>query len=309
MLSTAVLVALGATPSSIVLVHSASNAATCPDEAWLRESVTARLGRSPFVTDGAPLFTTSVSCSSRGCVADLRFLEAGQQRVRTLNGTANECRELMESLSLALALAIDPLLLTRPKPPPPVEAPPPVEVPPPPKVAPPPPAPAPVPPPPVRLDLQAAVGGAGIFGPAPALGGGVLVGAGLGLDRFQLWLEGQLDLPQATTVGEGAVTSQILVGRVAPCLRFSSFAACAVVSVGALQVDGALPGGKRSSSPLVLAGGRVSWSHFFLEWLGVRLHADVQAVITRTTVLAFGQPVWVTTPLAAGLGAGIVFRF
>lgn len=299
MVPLAMVVVLGATPPSIVLVHSATNAPACPDEAWLKESVTARLGRSPFVAEGAPLFTTTVSCSTRTCTGELRFIEAGSERQRTLTGTPGECRELLESLSLALALAIDPLLLTRPKPPEPVLPPKPVDRPP----------AVPAPAPPVKLDLQASLGLTGTYGPTPHLGGGALLGASVGVGRFQLWLEGQLDVPRASFIADGAVTSQVLLGRLAPCLRFSAFAACGLVSVGALQVDGALPGGKRSSSPLVLAGARLSWSHFFLEWLGVRVHADVQAVVTRVTVLAFGQPLWVTLPLSAGAGAGIVFRF
>lgn len=308
------LLLLTAAPPTIVLRHSAVAAEACPDESWVREAVTSRLGRSPFVDSGAPVATTKVSCTARTCSAELRFTERGEDRVRNLTGRTDDCRELMESLALALALSIDPLLLTRPAPAPPS----PPEVPP---VAPPPvepvkevKEPAPEPPsrpvePPTRVDLQATIGGLGSVGPTPHVGGGGVVGAAFGFGRFQLWLEGQLEAAHVTPVAAGTVTSQVLLARLAPCLRLGGWALCGTVSAGALQVAGALPQGLRSSSPLLLAGARVSWSYFFLDWLGLRVHAELQAVVTRTTVLALGEPLWVTFPLAGHLGGSALIRF
>ncbi len=307
---------LCAAPATVVLDHQSD--ASCPDAAWLEGNVTARLGYSPFVASAPLTAHTKAQCSSRACTATLVLVQAGQpRRERTLDAAAGQCRDLMESLGLALALALDPQLLTRepppaqssepaPAPPPPPQKPPPVIL-----VQAPPPEPEPAPPPPSEpLKFQGAVTGHGALGLSPYPTGGAAVGAGLRYGWFGLLAEGRFDAPRSAPVIGGQVTSSVLLGSLFACGHLKGVGLCVSGSGGALQVAGALPGGRLDTSPVVLVGGRVQYEWMFLDWLGVRAHVDVSGVITRTTVRTTEVPVvWRTSQVAGDAGLGLVVLF
>lgn len=294
---------LTVSPTQVVLTHESPAERSCPNEGWLRDAVTARLGTSPFVEQAPLAARTRVACTATLCTATLEVSRPGEApRVRELTAAAGQCQELMEQLALALALVLDPLLLMRGRPAEPERAPPPAPTPPP---AAQPPEPAEASP----LDLQVSAGGFAGLGPTPFVGGGAQVAAGLGVGRIQVWLEGRFEAPHSVSVEGGTVSSQVLLGQVLPCLRLSGLALCAALAAGALSVDGSLPEGKRSSGPLVLAGARVSYTWFFIPWLGVRLHLHALGVLTHASVVANGEPLWGTLPYCADVGAWLVARF
>jgi hypothetical protein len=296
-------------PARVTLRHVPGRGATsCPDQRWLEGNVTARLGYSPF-TAGAPLTAdTRFECGDGGCRADLELTDPpAQTRRRTL--TSADCRELAESLALTLALAIDPQHLTRAPPPPaPVPALPPAPQP----SAPPAAAPSaakPAAPPVVPIFIDATIGLVGTWGLSPFVNGGARLAVGLRRGWFGLSIEGRADLPQAVSVEGGSVSNLLLLGSVAPCFHRFGLAFCVVGSAGAIQVSGQLSAGSRASSIVAAVGGRLSWEHLFLPWVGVVVHAGVQGVVTRVTVKANERAVWVTAPIALDGGAGIVLRF
>ncbi|MBK7860531.1 MAG: hypothetical protein IPJ65_18385 [Archangiaceae bacterium] len=110
-------------------------------------------------------------------------------------------------------------------------------------------------------------------------------------------------------VATGRVTSQVLLASVLPCGYFKDVGACLQLAAGALQVSGDLPGGNRRTSPLLLIGGRLVYEHLFLPWLGLHAHLTVSGVPLRTTVVAGGAVVWVTSLVSSELAAGAVVRF
>jgi hypothetical protein len=214
---------------------------------------------------------------------------------------------------LALSLAVDPQQLSRPAPEPPPPPPPPAPAP--------APVPAPAPAPIVFVEapktekprtpvfFEGALTGHGSFGLSPYPTGGGSLSFGVRESWFAVSLEGIADLPQSVNVTAGSVTSNTLLASLVPCGRYHGLGICLSVSAGALQVTGAIPSGNRQTSPLVLAGGRLMYDFMFLSWLGLRVHIDVEGVLTRTTVVAYDGPVWVTAPVTARAGLGLVTVF
>ncbi|MFT3840628.1 MAG: hypothetical protein QM723_26805 [Myxococcaceae bacterium] len=303
----AVVALLSADPARVTLHHS--QAEGCPDQQWLESNVTARLGYAPFVADAPLKASTRLECNPKECTGTLELSKnGGAPRQRTLTAGPKQCRELAESLALALSLAVDPQLLSRPAPAP--EAPKPE------------PAPAPVPPPAVVLVeapktekprtpvfFAGSLTGFGSFGLSPYPTGGGALGFGVRVGWFGVALEGRAEIPQSANVNGGNVTSNTLMGTLLVCGHFHGLGVCLSGSGGALQVTGQLPGGNRATSPLVLAGGRVMYEWMFVSWLGLRVFADVDGVLTRTTVDDYMGPVWVTAPVALRGGAGLVTVF
>ena len=143
--------------------------------------------------------------------------------------------------------------------------------------------------------------------PQPSFSG--LLGFGFQAGWFSLTLEGRADATESVSVPSGTVRSSVLLGGLIPCANFHGVGLCVDVSAGALQVEGALDGGRHTTTPLALLGGRVQYQHAFLPWLSARAHLDLQAVLSRTTVIAGGVPVWTTGQLSGDLGLAIVVVF
>jgi hypothetical protein len=300
---------LGAEPTHVTLDHT--SAADCPDAEWLKGNVTARLGYSPFATDAGVAVRTRLTCTASGCQGLLEVSTPGvAARRRTLVAPPGQCRELAESLALALALVVDPQLLSRPAPPPPEENPP----------APAPraraplaaPAPPPEPPPPearTPTAFVAALTGHGALGLSPSATGGAGFALGVRVGVFGIYAEGRFDWPSDLSLPTGRISTQLLLGSVLPCGHFKGLGVCLQLGGGALQVTGDLPGGARRTGPIALVGGRVAYDWMFLSWLGLHAHVGLAGVATRVTVVAEGAPVWVTSQVAgdAALGALVMF--
>lgn len=301
----------------------AESAARCPDQTWLEDDVIARLGSSPFRPEAPLEAEMQFTCSASQCRGVL-VLTRRAQPPRRREVTGADCREVALSLTLALALAVDPMLLVRP-----------------PRVAEPNPVP-PTPPPPlppedagvpaaqafdagvvlpeppitlpgspsdsvlpfVRLDARV------VSGLGPTATGGLSVGGGVRQFRWSIALEARVDLPQLATSTLGdPVESQSILGTVVPCARFGGLSTCLVATVGVLRVEGRYLGGQRVSSAFVLAGARIDYEFVLNRWLGVLALGSAQVVLTRATVRAGSEVVWVTPLLAAELGLGAVVHW
>jgi hypothetical protein len=256
--------------------------------------VTGRLGYSPFVSPGTP-DATDITIELHPQSASLALTAPGSSpRRRTFSSASTDCREISEALALALALALDPQLNG----PAPAPAPP----------APPPPAPAPPPKPPPpspRPKVLLSAGADVTAGISPYPTAGTSLGVGLRGELFSLLLEGRLVWSRSVPLDNGVLSSSVLLASLLPCVHFKFASACAQLSAGALQIDGAVPDGQRESSFLALAGGRLQAEWLFLDWLGVRGHLGVAAVLTRTTVRADDMPIWVTAPATFDLGLAV----
>ncbi len=295
----------------------------CPDEQALRNAVAARLGYDPF-SDAAPR-TLRARVESAGAerVATVRMEGADGKSLgeRRLTSRAADCGELAAAMQLAITIAIDPLVLTRPAPeltppPPPV-----VDTPPP----PPPPPPASTEPeryafhPQVRqvpeeelepaapLDWGLGVGPLASTG-APRLAVGAHAFVELRYKRFSLALEGRADLPAGIRVGQdGEVSTWLAGGGLTPCVRWEVFGVCAVAMAG-LQGGSAsnLPEARSVSTPLFEVGARAMADLRLTKVFSLRFHLDGRVPVTRTTLTVSGTPVWSTPTLAAALGLSAV---
>jgi hypothetical protein len=102
-------------------------AESCPSEDALRDAVAARLGYFPFTRDADRTLRASVTRMGDRLIGTIRLEDATGELIgeRTLEGEAGDCHELSRALQLAIAIAIDPTVITRPTPPPAEPAPPP----------------------------------------------------------------------------------------------------------------------------------------------------------------------------------------
>lgn len=282
----------------------------CPDARWLKQAVSARIGSDPFVDDGALSVEAKFSKAAPALVAQVKVTtKAGEPRGRReLRSETGDCLELASAVELAIALAIDPQHVSRPQvvvvPGPAVVTP--VVVPPEPAPTP---APQPVEAPPVKPQPRASLGVLGALGVVPAPAPGLQLRFSLRWPSFSVGLEGRGLLDGSLEVSGGKVAASALLATAVGCFHVKWFGACAVVSAGALQVTTLIDQQRRESRPLVLAGGRASLEVPVLDWLSVEPFLDVQAALTRTTVLSGSTPVWVTSPVAGALGLSVGLHF
>jgi len=300
----------------------------CPDDATMRSLVAARLGYDPFVEQADSELHIELRPDGDDFTARVTRTSTDGTKMgeRTLQSTGGDCSELASSVSLAVALAIDPEAARHPHP----EVAPPAPVPapmPPPVVAP------PVPPPPVKAPIA--------HRPNPTLGprlglridGGIVVGAGVvpgvsfgprlgvGLDGTFWSLSGEFTgiVPGSETTPYGTVSASVVYGALVPCFH-AGFARiwmadfCVAGAVGAISSDAtnvsrSFPSTKVYASIDPRAGMTVA------PWpiLGFRLAADLGVALTRVhlNIDDAGTPreVWVS-PAASFLGyAGVLLRF
>lgn len=306
-----------AQPAQVRLLYSrGEGAALCPDEQSLRESVAARLGYDPFAEKAETTVAATLTGDSHGLRAHVELLDV-RGRVtgsRLLTTARKDCQELSATMALAICIAIDPLVLSRPPP----EADPGPSAPLPhaepcpacPACPKPMPGSAPVPAPPswpvlfrVGAGLQADLGA------VPTLVSlGVVVQAQLRYRAFALALEGRVDpyLGSARVGMGGGVGATLVLGLVAPCARYRFVGFCAVLGLGALQgrsVDLAFP--NQASTFYAQAGARLSFEVPLHRRLALDLHLDGATPLTRTTLTVDGAEAWSTPALSGALGGNL----
>jgi hypothetical protein len=280
----------------------------------VRQSVAARLGFEPFSSEAPLRIDARIAPGTEGLRGELTVVDAnGAKRVRELSSRTGDCLELASAMELAIAIVIDPQYLLRPapRPPAPGTSPPkvaeaaPVTPPQPPRVTA---APIAGPPPGPAIFATAGAHLAGGLAPTPVLG--AFGGAAFRWPGWSFALEARADLPGAVAFGEGGgeVAGSVLLGSAAVCARFGVWAGCGFASAGALQVTGRLAAVVRKSSPLVLGGFRGEVEAYRTGPFAVRPFLELQAVLTRTTVTAADQQVWVAGPLAGRLGIATEFE-
>lgn len=267
-----------AAPSPTVLSFSGDG--SCGDERAIRDAITVRLGRDPF-RDGTwgPHFAATITRQGAGWASSLS-VDGGTPRRRT----SSDCRELTQSLALAIALVLEPTV--PPRPPPPLE-----------------PEPLPPPPPPVVFSLSPSVFASGGLSPHVTAGAGLSLG--LRASRFVLDLEARVDVPAATSVGGVTFRSFPVLISVSPGFAIGPVRLAAPFSFGGLFVSGSSAG----SSALALGGLQVAGviglgSGWFLEPL-----VRVQAAFIRVTVLSGTTPVWTTWPITGTAGVAARYEF
>jgi hypothetical protein len=263
-------------------------------------SVGARLGRDPFVDDAPTRVVVNISRSAPPALVALVEVTRPDGRVgkRVLESPTGDCLELASAVELAVSLALDPASKRAPVVEPPAPPPQPVkEV----VVAPPPPA-APAP-----LSVTP-FGRAGVLmtaGGLPGVSAGLLVGGGVRFRHFSLALEGRAHLPTRVLTSESTITTFLALASLVPCLEFGRFSGCLVGSVGPFQFD---DGVQRQTSVMGQGGVRVQVGFEPVQQVRLVPWLEGGVVVTRTTLLRNGVPLWVTWPVAVSGGLFVEWR-
>ncbi len=292
-------------------------AASCPDEGAMRRSVAERLGYDPFHDEGGRTLRARVDRPSEWAV-EIRLLDPEGVLIgeRQLSSPGNDCAELASSTALAIAIALDPLVLARPTPPPAPVAQQPEPLPPPLRVvtavehrAAPvePDAPAPARPGDPRLQLGFMALGALGTAPSATLGGTLVAGARFG--GLYLGAEVRADIPGSKAVGRGSVQAGQVVGGAVVCGQTGWVGACGIVSGGVLRSQSwDVLAATTAETPWVTVGPRAFLDLPFGPTVRLRLQADLVVPVTRTTLVVGHVEVWQSPIVAFSGGAGLIFE-
>lgn len=235
------------------LVFIQSRGAEACDETMLRQSVATRLGYDPFVANADVRVVVRLG-GDRALTAQVDVLRPGVAPAeRTLTGPG-DCKSLTEALALALALAIDPLMLSRtPRAVEPDTPAAPVTPGAPRSVAPGVPVAAePFPPASPRaaaevgarpraerLNLEVDLAGALGFNAQPGTAVGVRLGAQTGRGLWLVRLEGWTLFPSSTPIAGGGAVEGFSAGADAgPCVRVEIISACLLARGGTFRYQG-----------------------------------------------------------------------
>lgn len=280
---------LGATPAwgetRVRLSYStAPGLSACPGEATLREAVVGHLGRDPFSAQAAGSIEVHIT-SGQGqliATADTRGLDARAQGRRELTGTLSECEELVSSLALAIAIAIDPRALEGPivrEPSPPPE-----------------PAPKAPPKPAARptytqsaTGISAAMGALGTWRDQPGAGG--FLGLRYRSRRGELGVEVLTthDFPRRPSAG--TIETTYVMGGLLACLP-GQFKLCAAGGLGAIVIAASgYDAARRGSLLQATIGPRLEWEPTASLLLLPRIHLELPLALHNTRLLLGNQVV------------------
>jgi hypothetical protein len=288
-------------PTVALTYQRLEGAEACPDIDVIQQRIRERLGSDPF-RDVAPLrLVLSVKRVQGRLLGTLEAVEAGAPpRRREMTSEKDDCEQIVEALSLAASLAIDPFAMGRPANAVPTPTPP----------VPSAPSPAPAPPPPAstRWVLDVATGAGGDFALSPAITVAFDAEMRARWASFSIGVGGRGAVPGTVTYGTSQVSGSLLVGEVAPCLHLVPVAGCATMSAGALRVSAiGVDRSQPQTTPFVGIGPRLqlelpSTSRFF-----ARIRVELLAPLIRTTFLVDRAPVWIAPPLGgtATVAAGM----
>jgi hypothetical protein len=281
-------------------------AESCADENSLRQAVAAHLGYDPFRADAQRILIVRVDKTPHGWSASLELHDAKGALLgeRHLDSSGSDCSELSSALALALSIAIDPLVLSRPK-----KSTPTPEVPT--QVTPvkPPSTPtststsAPTTPSSPTFFPFADLGLDGSLGDTPSWAFGAWVGVGLRWADVSLGLEVHATLPSRQAAEGGWVVASLLEATAVPCWHRSYFGVCSLLSAGTLEGKGEeLMGARSVSSPYVALGARLQVAVPREARFAAAVHLDLMVPVVRTTLFVGNEPVWTLSPVALSLG-------
>ena len=280
----------------------------------MREAVGRFLGYDPFRDSAEQTVSAHLGPGRRGLEAVIELHDAAglERGARRIAPGQKDCAQLAEAVALAMAIAIDPLVLeraARPK----VQRTPTV-----------PRAGVAMPPgnsratptqpeaAPVRAPIAGRIGisGHGAFGVAPAATAGFDLLAGLRRGRFSAGLGARLDLPAYRDVDGGRISAWAALGQGLACVHAGSVAACAMGAGGVLRVDGhEFHDARGKTRPWAGAGGRLAVEFPLAGRLALQAYGDLLFAFTRTALLVDDHPLWETPAVSAAVGAGVLTFF
>jgi hypothetical protein len=304
--------AWAAHPEVVLRYERDEGAEVCPGADDLRAAVAARLGYDPFAEarelDTLTVRIRRVGSGLEGTLERRDSSKRPRGTPTTITSKSGDCAELAASLAVGIAIAVDPLsiLQAAPVPAAAVSAPRAQPLPPPVATAPAVVAPeAPVPRgAPVLLHVGAGPSLAVDALPSPSFGARAFFGVSRGI--FELDLEGQFYAPTSQQGPGGSVEASLLLGTLAPCLRYWLVVGCVDLSLGQLQGTGNGFGHPHDGDTFYAAAGVRGGLEIPLgRTFALRLMVEGQAPLRPTQLDASGSPIW-TTPAFAFLATPMV---
>lgn len=289
---------------------------SCPGEDELRSAVAARLGYDPFSPSAKRTVVVRLARRPRELAGrvEVRDDQGVITGTRDLTSPTRDCRELIAALSVAAAIGIDPVHGMTGTPAPktvPAEIPydesaavhdssvSPVSV-------------------PVseareptvpreQVHVRGSIGALVAAGAAPAPAIGFLLGIGVRRGPLSIGVDGRADLPSSTGVTGGSVSASLLLVSLVPCLHYKIMSACALGGIGAFRADGqGVTDPQHVAKPYGAVGGRLAIELPVGSVLAFRVHADLLATLSQTTLRLDNHDVWTTPPLSGAGGLSLV---
>lgn len=302
-----------ATPSTRLIYTRDAQAPSCPEEVALKGAVSSRLGYDPFDAGSSSTVLVHVAKENGQLVGRIVRVDRDGKPVgdRTLTSEADDCRELADSMALALSIAIDPLVLTRPPRTPVDSHPSPsgqsAQL------------PAPIATPTATqsindapavpslsappVDVGVGVGAVGSYGVGPGAAFGAVLSVGLARESLSVDVEGRADLAQVSLLPAGTVSSQLFAGSLVPCYHYGVLAGCAVANAGAVESVGvSVIQPKATITPYAALGARLGVQVPLGSRWFVRANGEVLANLVRTSVNVAGSRNWLMPPFSLTLG-------
>jgi hypothetical protein len=289
-------------------------AESCSGEETLRADVAKRVGYDPFFPSAKQLIVANLATDpAGGFVARIQLIdERGVAYGTRVFHADRDCADLVDTVALAIAIAIDPRSLA----PRPATAPAPAQAA--------PPAPAPEPreppreppanslpaPPGVPVTFDGVVGLVASAGVAPTLAMGGAIGAVVRWRRVSLEIDGRVDAPASVPAqGGGRVSTWLASLTVAPCAHAGVLVACALAQGGAMRASGDETGGTDTWVNWWAAGARFGVTTPLSERIAFRLRSDLVANLEPQRLDLNRIRAWTAPPMAESLGADLVGHF
>jgi hypothetical protein len=165
--------------------------------------------------------------------------------------------------------------------------------------------------PPSRWALRTSLGGVASYGSEPGVGLGGTLQLGMRRGPLTLAVEGRGEIGGSASAGaHGLVRAYLLGGGPVACLQRGVALACAVGIFGALEGSSSgVTESRQQSTFYAAAGGRLGLEFPWSDAFAVGVHADLLAVLVRTTLTVGGTEVWTTSAITADLSVAATASF
>lgn len=275
----------------------------CPDSQAMKALVADTLGYSPWKSGASRTLQVEISATDEQLRAHVIMVDEqeGVLGQRALVSSSLDCTDLAEQLSLAISLAIDPMVHLRG---------------------------LPVPHHASTTDAPRAAQNHGPALPAlwaspryfatsrwslgvgfaPGVNAGGVVGAGIAVDRVSVAVEARADAPALLDVQGGQTGVGVTMASLVPCYHASLLRACGLASAGnAVFLDGHRLNLSSRSISLASMGARMGFNLPLYRWMFLDGCVDAHAVLNRYQVQdqPTGKVRWQGPPGALGLQLGV----
>ena len=270
----------------------------CISEPSLRAAVVGRLGRDPFHAEARDRLHVTLTRDDSTSLLHAHIERdgpGGPRGARDLDAPADDCPGLLDTLSLSIAIAVDPIAFARGE----TERPPA-------RAAMTASAPA------ISISTWGAAGVIGTLGAVPAASAGVAVQLGARRGALSLAAEVRADLPASRTIDTGRIVVSSTIGVIVGCVAPAALAGPEVCLVGG---GGRLHGSgegftiqRAGRSWTAVIGGRLAWP-VRVGPIAVVPSLALLANPIRTSFDVDGVTVWETPGLQGSVGVSARVTF